>query len=108
MADEAVATKPDLDAVAKEVAALTDDEVRAQVLKIRTRQKLQQKRQSAKGGQKAYMVKAAAKRNALKERAIQLGIYDEVNKEADAAAEKEYEDELAEKDGGEENGEAAA
>lgn len=92
MADE---TTVDLSAVAAEVSQLTPDQVKAELTKIRVRQKVQQKRQAAKGGQKAYMQKAQARRNALKEAAIKMGLYDEITAEADRQAEAKYAEETA-------------
>lgn len=78
----------DLDAVKKEVGALTEDQVREQLLKIRTRAKVQQKKYQGGEGQKKYQMKAREKARLLKERAMELGLWDKVNEEAEANAEK--------------------
>jgi hypothetical protein len=80
----------DLSAVESEVAQLTPDQIKEQLLKIRVRQKVQQKKQQGKGAQKNYQAKANATRNALKAQAIKLGLWDEINEEADKQAEAKF------------------
>jgi hypothetical protein len=88
MADET--NTVDLSAVASEVEALSPEQIKEKLLAIRVRQKVQQKKQAEKGGQKAYNQKQQAIRKALKDKAIALGIYDEITKEADEKAEAKY------------------
>jgi hypothetical protein len=90
MADETNGNTVDLSAVEAEVSALTPEQVKEKLLAIRVRQKVQQKKQAEKGGQKAYNQKQQALRNAYKQQAIKLGIYDDIVKEADKQAEEKY------------------
>jgi hypothetical protein len=83
-------TEIDLSAVAAEVEALTPEQIKEKLTTIRVRQKVQQKKQAAKGGNKAYQQKQNALRKALKDQAIKLGLYDAINEEADKKAEEEY------------------
>jgi hypothetical protein len=78
----------DLSAVSAEIEKLTPEQIKEKLLSIKTRQKIQQKKQAGKGGQKAYQQKQAALRKTLKEKAIQLGIYDEIDEAATKAAEE--------------------
>jgi hypothetical protein len=93
----------DLSAVASEVAALTPEQLKEKLTAIRVRQKVQQKKQAAKGGQKAYNQKQQALRKAYKDAAIKLGIYDEIVADADAKAETEYAAQSAENETDEES-----
>jgi hypothetical protein len=88
MADET--NTVDLSAVEAEVSQLSPEQIREKLLAIRVRQKVQQKKQAEKGGQKAYNQKQQALRKAYKEMAIKLGIYDEITAEADKQAEEKY------------------
>jgi hypothetical protein len=98
----------DLSAVANEVAALSPEQIKEKLLAIRVRQKVQQKKQAAKGGQKAYNQKQQAVRKALRDQAIKLGIYDDIVSEADAKAETQYAAELGENETDEEEVGASA
>jgi hypothetical protein len=78
----------DLSAVQAEISKLTPEQIKEKFLDLRVRQKVQQKKQQGKGAQKAYQLKQQAYRKALKEQAIALGFYDEINEEADAKADE--------------------
>lgn len=91
-------TDIDLSAVAAEVEKLTPEQIKEKLLTVRVRQKVQQKKQQGKGSQKAYQAKQIAFRKALKDQAIKLGLYDEINKEADAKAEEIYAAEVPDTD----------
>ena len=96
-----MATTPavDLHAVSAEISKLTPEQIKEKLLAIRVRQKVQQKKQTAKGSQKQYQQKQNEIRKALKAEAIRLGIYDDVNEEAEKRAELQ----LAEETAGDEN-----
>jgi hypothetical protein len=79
----------DLAAVQAEVAKLSDEGLREELLKFRVRQKKQQKKMQGSASQKAYQAKQREKQRLLKERAIQLGMWDEINEKAEALAEEE-------------------
>lgn len=79
----------DLNAISSEVAGLSKEQLEAEVLKLRVRQKKQQKKQQGSGAQKAYQLKQRAKFNAMKAKAIELGIWDKINDEAEKQAETE-------------------
>lgn len=82
----------DLEAVRKEVGALSPEELREQLLSIRVRQKVQQKKYQSPERQKAYQMKVRERNRLLKARALELGIYEQINE----AAEKQAELKLAE------------
>lgn len=92
----------DLSAVQNEVGKLSDAQVREQLLAIRTRQVKQQKKMQASGSQKAYQLRARERNRLLKQRAIESGMYDEINKQAAAAADAALENEASEHDNSEE------
>jgi hypothetical protein len=77
-----------LAAVNSEVADLSPEQLKEELLKFRVRQKVQQKKQSGKGSQKAYQQKQRKKQKALKVAAIKLGLWDQIEKEAEEAAEQ--------------------
>lgn len=60
----------DMAAVAAEVAKLSPDQLAEQLIKVRVRQKTQQKKQYAKGTMKAYQLKQREKNKAMKEAAL--------------------------------------
>jgi len=77
----------DLAAIEAELSGLTDEQLAAELLKVRVRQKVQQKKQKDKGGQALYMKKQAEKRKLLVALAKKKGLYDKVNEQAEAQAE---------------------
>jgi hypothetical protein len=98
----------DLSAVEAEVANLSPEQLKEKLLAIRVRQKVQQKKQADKGGQKAYNQKQQALRKAYKDAAIKLGIYDEITAEADKQAEAKYAELVAASEPDEDENTAAA
>jgi hypothetical protein len=93
----------DLDAIQNEVSGLSQDELMAEVLKTRVRQKKQQKKQQGSGAQKSYQLKQREKFKLMKAKAIELGLWDKINEEAEAKAQEELGQEAV----GEETDEAA-
>lgn len=83
----------DVDAIKNEVGALTKEQLEEQVLKLRTRQKIQQKRNYGSDKQKEYQLKQREKRAQLIARAKELGIFDEIDKAANEAAEEKLAEE---------------
>ena len=79
----------DLAAIEAEIGKMSDEEKRAALLSARVRQKKQQKKQQGSGAQKAYQLKQRARMKLLKEEAIRLGIWDELNEQAEKQAESE-------------------
>lgn len=85
----------DLSEIQNEVAGLSQDQLMAEVLKTRVRQKKQQKKQQGTGAQKAYQLKQREKFKLMKAEAIRLGLWDKINEEAEAKADAELADETA-------------
>jgi hypothetical protein len=85
--DQSGAPQIDLAALQAEVAGLTPDQLRERLLKVRTRQKVQQKKMQGSSSQKAYQLKQRELAKLMKEAAIKLNIYDNIEAQADAAAE---------------------
>lgn len=88
----------DLDALKAEIGQLDEAAVREQLTAIKVRQKKQQIKQQSKGSQKAYQAKNKARQQLLKEAAIRLGIYDQINAQAKSTAEAQLAAEDAEPD----------
>jgi hypothetical protein len=76
-----------LAAVNAEVSALTPEQIQADLLKFRVRQKVQQKKNYGSGKQKEYQAKQREKFKALKAAAIKAGLWDAIEKQADEEAE---------------------
>jgi hypothetical protein len=76
-----------LASVNAEVGGLSEEKMKEELLKIRTRQKVQQKKNQGSDKQKAYQLKQRERTKALIAKAKELGIYDQINEEADEAAE---------------------
>lgn len=79
--------------VSAEVAKLSTEDIRKQLEKQLTKKKVQQKKQQGSGSQKAYQKKKQEQFKALKAKALELGIWDEINKTAETAAEAELTEE---------------
>lgn len=73
-----------------EIANLPKDQLREQLLGMRVRQKKTQLKQAAKGNSKLYAAKQREKFNLMKAAAIEAGIWDELNEEANKKAEAEF------------------
>jgi hypothetical protein len=86
---ETTTPQVDLAKVQQEINSLSNAQVREQLLTVKVRQKKQQKKMQGSSSQKAYQARQKAARKLLKERAIALGIYDEINEEANKRAEEE-------------------
>jgi len=91
----------DLEAISNEVQnsvdAMTPEQLEEELLKIRVRQKVQQKKYQNPERQKAYQEKQKALRNALKARAVELGVYDSINEKAGELADQKIAEEEADK-----------
>jgi hypothetical protein len=87
VADNTEAVQIDTAALEKEIQGLSTEELKAQLLSVRTRQKVQQKKNYDPERMKAYQLKSRAKFRAMKEAAIKLGIWDSINQAAETAAE---------------------
>jgi hypothetical protein len=86
----------DLAAISAEVEKMDKDSIAAELLKLRTRQKVQQKKNQGSETQKKYQAKQREKQKLLKAKAMELGLWDNINEQAEAAAEKAMEAEAAE------------
>lgn len=87
------APEVDLNQISAEIAGLSQEQLMAEVLKTRVRQKVQQKKQQGSGAQKSYQLKQREKFKLMKAQAIKLGIWDKINEEAEAQAEAKLADE---------------
>lgn len=77
----------DLSAVEAEIEKLSPEQLAAEVLKLRTQQKVQQKRNQGSDKHKAYQKQIQEKRKLMIAKAKELGIFDKINEDAEAAAE---------------------
>lgn len=80
-----------LDDLKKEISSMDEKAVREQLMGLKVRQKVQQKKQQEKGSQKVYQAKQREKAKLLKEAALALGIYDSINEEAEKLAAAKFE-----------------
>jgi hypothetical protein len=76
----------DLGALQADIAKLSPEEIREQLLALRTRQKVQQKKYHNTEAATAYRKKRAEFNKLLAAKAKQLGIYDKIKADADAKA----------------------
>lgn len=79
----------DFDAIEKEVAGMSEQEAREKLFKFTVRAKKAQKASYNPERAKVYRQKVQAEYNALKARAAQLGILDEIQAQAKEAVEAE-------------------
>lgn len=93
MSTNAPVPEINLDDIQKEISGLSQEQLMAEVLKTRVRQKKQQKKQQGSGAQKAYQLKQREKFKLMKAEAIKLGIWDKINDEAEKQAEAQLADE---------------
>ena len=91
-----MATDIDLNAIEASIGNLTEEEIRKQLLDIRTRQKVMQKKYHDPVKAKASRDKKAAFVKLLAEKAKSLGIYDEVLEAANVAADAKLAEEEVE------------
>lgn len=76
--------------VSEEIGKMSADDVKKQLLDLRVREKTTQKKQYGSDAAKKSAAKQREKARALKARAKALGIYDEVDNEAEVAAEAKF------------------
>ena len=77
----------DLAALQTEINGMSQEDMAAQLLKIRTRQKVQQKKHAPdKEKQKFYQMKGREKAKLLKAAAIETGVWEQIEAEANKAA----------------------
>lgn len=77
----------DLSKITQEVDGMTKEQIAEKLLKLRTRDKVQQKKSYSSENAKKYAAKAREQRKLLKQKAIEMGIWDQINDQAEAAAE---------------------
>lgn len=92
MADE---VQIDLDKIKAEVAGLTDDQLKEQLLSLRVREKYTQKKNYGSASAKLYAARSREKAKLLKEIARSKGIYDAIDAQAEETAEQRLADERA-------------
>jgi hypothetical protein len=78
----------DLSKVKSEIDALTDEQLKEALLKLRVRQKVQQKKNYGSPKQKAYQLKQRERQRLLLALAREKGILDEIDTKADELAEE--------------------
>jgi hypothetical protein len=90
-------TTPEInfEAIHNEISKMTPEQMQAELLKTRVRQKKQQKKQQGSGAQKAYQMKQRERMRLLKAEAIKLGLWDKINEQAEQQAERELSEEGA-------------
>lgn len=86
----------DLNAIEASIAQMSEEDVKKQLLEIRTRQKVMQKKYQDPAKQKANRQKKAAEIAALVKRAKEAGFYDSVVEQAKVAASEKLAAEAAE------------
>jgi preprotein translocase subunit SecF len=84
-----------LASVNAELNNMDPEKMKEELLKLRTRQKVQQKKNYGSEKQKAYQLKQRERNKALIAKAKELGIYDEINDAAEEAAEQKLAEEKA-------------
>lgn len=77
--------------VKEEMSKLSNDDIRKQLLDLRIREKTTQKKQYGSDAAKKSAAKQREKARELKARAKALGIYDDVDNEAEKAAQEKFE-----------------
>lgn len=83
-------------AIAAEVEKLMQSgKLEEEYLKLRTRQKVQQKKQQGSGAMKAYQQKKKVMEKLIREAIAKKGLADELDAKADAEATKKHEEWLA-------------
>lgn len=79
----------DLEAIRGEVAEISDEAVREQLVALRTRQRVAQKKYHDPAKQKLYQAKNRERQRLMVERAKGLGIYEEILVEAGQRADEQ-------------------
>lgn len=90
-------TEINLDELEASIANLTEEDIRKQLLEIRTRQKVMQKKYHDPVKAKEYRAKKSAFQALLAKKAKQMGIYDSILDAANEAADAKLAAEEAEK-----------
>jgi len=85
----------DIDKINAEIGTMSEADLASALLKVRTQQKTQQKKMQGSEAHKAYQKKQQEKRKLMIAKAKELGIYDSINEQAEAAAKAKYETWLA-------------
>lgn len=88
----------DLAALEQEIKNLSPEEITKQLLEVRTKQRIQQKKYHNTDAQKAYRVKRAETLKLLAKRAKELGMYDQIREQANAAADAKLAEAVAEEE----------
>jgi len=83
----------DLSGILNEVNNMSLDELKEKLVKARTRQKVQAKKNQGSASQKAYQQRQREKQKLLIAKAKELGLWDEINEQASKQAEAQLEDE---------------
>lgn len=86
----------DLAAIEKEIGGMSPEKLQAELLKIRTQQKFQQKKMQGTDSHKGYQKKVQERRKLLIQLAKDRGVYDSINEQAEQAAKQKF-DEFAQK-----------
>ena len=77
----------DLSSIEAEVSKLSSADLQAELLKFRVRQKVQQKKHYNPDNMKKYQARQRERMKLLKQKAIDLGLWDKINADAEAQAE---------------------
>ncbi len=83
----------DLTKVQAEISSMSPEQIREKLTKIRVRDKVQQKRNYNSETAKKYQMKAREEKRLLKQKAIELGLWDAINEEAESKAEEKLAEE---------------
>lgn len=81
----------DLDALQADVNKMSEADLIKEVLDLRTRQRVQQKKNQNSDKQKEYRLKRAQEQKLMIARAKELGLYDQIVKQAKVEADKKLE-----------------
>ena len=90
----------DFTALQAEIDKMTPEQIKDALLGVRVRQKVSQKKYQSPERQKAYQAKVRERNRILKEKAVALGLYDDINAEAERVAEAKLAEELSGDDEG--------
>jgi len=95
MSKETAPVEVDLASINAEIDKMSQEDLAKALLGFRTQQKTQQKKMQGSEAHKAYQKKNQEKRKIMIAKAKELGIYDSINEQAEAAAKAKYEAWLA-------------
>lgn len=82
-----------LEDIMKDINGLSEEQLKEQLLKVRVRAKVQQKKHQGSAQQKAYQAKQREKNKLLVAKAKELGIYNDINEQAEKLAEEKLAEE---------------